>query len=377
MGLKYPQNPVSLLAQNSKNTYLVGLYPEAGNGQEITLRFDDFLMYLLSQGSELVTTVYNGLSAQGATSSTTSILEYGINVFTTVNSPNGFATKLPQPITGRAVIVINKGLAPLYVFPSNIGGQIANNPIDAPFIVPPNGEPYTFYCIVNPLPGQWSVVGSGGGVLQINPPNEIVVNHVTGVQTQLWGWVDFNTGAFGATYVNGLLLSPPSDGTGVISDYFVTGYTPTNPTRWATAIKWQTNFTLKAVNTDPFMNANASTVELEYGICGQNGATSVFTSTSLGFVKFTELFLNPLGYSALSLDVNSALASVTFNPGGPAYADNIGDLGSIDAYLPFNTPVLFGRVPGTFLNNYFICKIRIPSGRPTGTYKFMPYFEYY
>jgi len=99
--------------------------------------------------------VYDGLSAQGTTSSTTSVLQYGVNVFTTV-TPTNYAAKLPQPITGKSVKIVNKGSVTLSLFPSNVGGQINNYPIDYPAQIPPDGVVYEFTCIENPLPGAWT-----------------------------------------------------------------------------------------------------------------------------------------------------------------------------------------------------------------------------
>lgn len=104
---------------------------------------------------EIVLPVYDGLSAQGTTSSTTTVLRYGVNVFTTVTSTN-YAAKLPQPITGKSVKVVNMGTITLALFPSNVGGQINNLPINTPAQIPPDGVLYEFVCIENPLPGAWT-----------------------------------------------------------------------------------------------------------------------------------------------------------------------------------------------------------------------------
>jgi hypothetical protein len=105
--------------------------------------------------SDAIYSVYNNLSAHVSSSSTTSSCSYGVNVFTTVTSTN-LATKLPQPVTGKSVKIINKGATILSIFPSNVGGQINNLPIDAPAQIPPDGKPYEFICIENPLPGEWT-----------------------------------------------------------------------------------------------------------------------------------------------------------------------------------------------------------------------------
>ncbi len=105
--------------------------------------------------SDSIYTVNDNLNANNTTTATTSIMVYGVNVFTGV-TPTNYATKLPQPVTGKSVKVINNGKAFLYIFPSNIGGQINNLPIDTPAVVPPDGNLYEFICIKNPLPGAWT-----------------------------------------------------------------------------------------------------------------------------------------------------------------------------------------------------------------------------
>lgn len=112
--------------------------------------------------------VFSGLSAQGTDNTTTSIMSYGINVFTTVDSGSNYATKLPQPVTGQSVTVINNSSVGLYVYPSNVGGQVNNLPIDTPYLVPPNGVGVTFYCTANPAPGVWNTVTAA------TPPPPIV-----------------------------------------------------------------------------------------------------------------------------------------------------------------------------------------------------------
>jgi hypothetical protein len=73
--------------------------------------------------------VYDNLVAQGTDETTTLVLGYGVSIITT-STPTDFAAKLPQPITGRSTRVVNTSGFPVYVYPSNIGGQINNLPID-------------------------------------------------------------------------------------------------------------------------------------------------------------------------------------------------------------------------------------------------------
>ena len=105
--------------------------------------------------SDALYTVNADLNANNTSTATTSVMIYGVNVFTGV-TPTNYATKLPQPVTGKSVKVINNGTTLLHVFPSNIGGQVNNLPIDTPAVIPPDGNLYEFICIKNPLPGAWT-----------------------------------------------------------------------------------------------------------------------------------------------------------------------------------------------------------------------------
>jgi hypothetical protein len=101
------------------------------------------------------TYVVSNLSANAATTATTSTCTYGVNVFTAATLTN-HATKLPQPVTGKSVKIINNTAVTILVFPSNAGGRINKLPIDTPAVIPADGNLYEFICTVNPLPGQWS-----------------------------------------------------------------------------------------------------------------------------------------------------------------------------------------------------------------------------
>jgi hypothetical protein len=105
--------------------------------------------------SNALYTVNTALSASTTSSSTTSICSYGVNVFEYV-TPTNFATKLPQPTTGKSVRIVNNGNTFLKVFPSNVGGRINNYPVDTPAIIPSDGNLYEFICVENPLPGEWT-----------------------------------------------------------------------------------------------------------------------------------------------------------------------------------------------------------------------------
>ena len=105
--------------------------------------------------SNALYTVNSALSASTTSSATTSVCSYGVNVFEYV-TPTNFATKLPQPTTGKSVRILNNGSTFLKIFPSNVGGRINNYPVDTPAIIPSDGKPYEFICVENPLPGEWT-----------------------------------------------------------------------------------------------------------------------------------------------------------------------------------------------------------------------------
>lgn len=109
---------------------------------------------MLDFSSAIQTQVFDGLIANGTTESTTLVLGVGVNIVVT-STETDYACKLPQPVTGQRVTVVNKSNNVIYLFPSNVGGQINNYPIDTPAIIPPDGKAYDFICIENPLPGAW------------------------------------------------------------------------------------------------------------------------------------------------------------------------------------------------------------------------------
>lgn len=105
--------------------------------------------------SELVNIVIDNISCQGTSSATTCILDYGVNVIS-IATGSDFCAKLPQPKTGKTVLVINKSSIAINLYPSNVGGQINNLPINQEAVIPPDGKLYEFICIKNPLPGAWT-----------------------------------------------------------------------------------------------------------------------------------------------------------------------------------------------------------------------------
>jgi hypothetical protein len=99
--------------------------------------------------------VFDGLVANNTTmADTTLVLEYGVNIVVTA-TPTDYACRLPIPVTGKRVIVVNRSSINISLFPSMEGGQINNLPINIPADIPADGAAYDFICIENPLPGAW------------------------------------------------------------------------------------------------------------------------------------------------------------------------------------------------------------------------------
>jgi hypothetical protein len=214
-------------------------------------------------------TVSTALSASGTTQSTTSICIYGVNVFEYVTTTHQ-ATKLPQPVTGKSVRIVNNSNAILRVFPSNIGGHINNYPIDTPALIPPDGNLYEFICVENPLPGAWTFSApataqydSGEMELSITALSRDGYNPwVTGWDTDHVGIISgLPTGDFRIDFKNFPPLVYRTEG-----GYTHTGYSPSTPWKGISKIKVYTNligtqslntyFMLKGIGTEQLYTLN-------------------------------------------------------------------------------------------------------------------------
>ncbi len=132
------------------------------------------------------------LTLQGTTAATTSQAIYGINVIDTATT-SALATRLPAPTTGKQTTFVNNSSMSILVFPSVTGGKI-NGVVDGYASIPNDGNPYTFSCVANPLPGAW--VWSPPATGQIQLPT-ISVAHTNGTGTAAYG-----VGTTGAQLIN-------------------------------------------------------------------------------------------------------------------------------------------------------------------------------
>lgn len=265
---------------------------------------------------DIVLPVYNNLSAQGTTSSSTTILKYGVNVITTITGSH-YAAKLPQPKTGKSVKVMNKGVLTLSLFPSNVGGQINNLAIDQPAIIPPDGKLYEFICIENPQPGAWTWTAPATNQYDTGI---ISVSTVTGANSILH---IANSSVFTLRDGFGSDLSWSNNGKNKPLTFL-----STTPGFEAAAFKPAVNWTaITKIKVYTNFSEFLSNIQFSVGSSSQKGV----------YEQPTGLQVDSLAYGGSGYYGASAYHAVTnVIPGGPAYAPGfakltaaIGDPGSI------------------------------------------------
>jgi hypothetical protein len=325
--------------------------------------------------------VYNNLVANGdclynngasfAVTPTTLVLNYGVNVITTTTQTN-YACKLPQPVTGKVVLISNTSLYPLYVFPSNIGGSINKLAVDAPFIVPADGNTYQIVCTKNPLPGGWNVLSSPSTNQIVMPVVNIA--HVQGTANYYAVSDTTVTNNSGGTLACGLINGP---------NYVVKCY----PSRaaWLSLPTQATGTYMKVYSnvlaTDLGAQFSGNIIYVSKIYAEQNSQSNINNSTGTSFVGFC----NPpadiinIGPATYPLPVVSTTSS-TQSPLA------IGDLNTLSAtgfevYGPGEAglgpdPRVFpgGWNQGAF---YVAYVISIPANAVTKTYSFQIIQEYF
>jgi len=291
--------------------------------------------------SDALYTVTN-LSANTTSDSTTSIMSYGVNVFTGVTSSN-YATKLPQPITGKTLRVINKGSRILYIYPSNIGGKINNLPVDVPAELPPDGKVYEFVCIVNPLPGEWTWDAPAINQLVFD---ELSISHTNGVTTNRFGVTQGGLSASSSAGSSGGNIS--------LTGEWATESFPATTTR----LKCYTNIVASDL---PSINKITTTL------------LTAYKTNSSNVTSGQRITLDFRGDEYYNGSV-SAIGSLTPSPN-----QEIGDTETLYYInVPFSdsTQNQLGT-GGEFSNSYYTFGIFINSAAITKTYKFKFVVEYY
>ena len=296
--------------------------------------------------------VYKGLAAQGTTSATTSILKYGVNVFDTVTGSD-FAAKLPQPVTGKTVRVVNMSSNTLVLFPSNIGGRINNLPVNTPAQIPADGNLYQFTCIENPLPGAWTWTAPAtaqydSGVITTNMMLTDYIVAANSANVGLRG--NFNASA-GWGY-NGrnlpLVQSTLSPGNDDIC------FKEATPWLGITKIKVYTNlsatlasvtFALMAGSQHTYYTPNTNTI-VDNGI--QWASNYSDASASYGYCDKV-IAGTPLGYGVLAANIGdpgTCWGEIVFTGGNYGQESRIGDIFTGTSANPFPPPA--GLVDGWF-----------------------------
>jgi hypothetical protein len=96
------------------------------------------------------------LNANGSTLADATQLSGGIYL---VDSPSAsdIAVKLPSPLLGTSVKIINVSTVDIEVYPYSAADSVVGLTAGNPYIVPADGLMYEFICVQNPSVGVWSV----------------------------------------------------------------------------------------------------------------------------------------------------------------------------------------------------------------------------
>ena len=295
--------------------------------------------------------VYDNLIAQGTDETTTLVLNYGVSIITT-STIDDYAAKLPQPITGRSTRVVNTSGFPVYVYPSNIGGQINDLPVDTPALLPADGKLYNFVCIENPLPGQWSVQLPSNVIIEVGT---LEINHTNGVDSIVYG---SNTAV--------TPLSPSA----VISQDPSGSVTIANPTQWISL-----NSAATIVRAGYYTNilpsdvAGPSPIQIERNQFGGQTQNSSFTIIGR---ELAELYPVPLPPSFSVVGAGGTTIQT------PAEIGNVGTYAGLTPVTSgYANNLMLGDSNGTIFTDYWnIWKVTIPASAATKLYKVQIFVEY-
>jgi hypothetical protein len=311
-------------------------------------KMNPLLSSMLDFASAGQTQVFDGLVANDTTmEDTTLVLEYGVNIVITA-TPTDYACRLPIPVTGKRVIVVNRSTFSVSLFPSMAGGQINNYAIDAPAIIPPDGNAYDFICIENPLPGAWIW----------SPPatNQWDSGEITGTTTVSTSYlyasnstfVAERSGVYSAGISDGLNRPAfPNPGTPVALPNSLWGpqFKPTG-TPWSsvTKVKVYTNISSNGLLDTP--------QALLWGAQQYNtylAGTQTYVSAGVGVNPQFYFRENPLGNFGFNL--NNVIAGVVPAPG---VTTNIGDDGTCWGEIDISPSNLSSLLYSTSVGDLFI-----------------------
>ena len=288
--------------------------------------------------------VFQSLSAQGTTNATTSIMQYGVNVFTTA-SQTDFCTKLPQPVTGKRSTIVNMSTQAISVHPSNIGGKINNLPVDQPLVIPNDGKAYEFICTENPLPGEWNIIA---------PPAtsqyeglEIEVAHTNGVATNAYGYST-------ATATSSVAVGESGGNLTLIGNWL-----SENQVATMTRLKVYTNILPADLNSDFTPDAIVTSVITAF-LSGASSATQG--------QRITPFFYKAGNYEGSVSQIGTLNSPPLIGDTGTLYYELFGGSGNgVDDQI---------GIGGAFSRAYYTFGMFIPASAATKTYKFQFFLEY-
>jgi hypothetical protein len=289
--------------------------------------------------------VFQNLSAEGTDNTTTSIMSYGVNVFTT-SSQTDFCTKLPQPVTGKRSVIVNMSTQTITVHPSNVGGRINNLPVDQPLVIPNDGKAYEFICTENPLPGEWAIIAPPATDQYVG--SEIEVAHTNGVATNRFGITTATLGpALGAGIdINQNLTLTPAVG----------GWISLNQVATMTRLKVYTN-----ILQSDLTNYIHVGVYQAYKTAVNGSTSGVRSYINFNPSPSTSTYFAPVGVLNSPPEIGDTdtmyYEQVAFFGGGNGISDQMGLGGQFSRYY-----VTFGMI--------------IPASAATKTYKFQFFLEY-
>tara|TARA_R110000803_G_scaffold75890_3_gene140244 strand:+ start:1538 stop:2773 length:1236 start_codon:yes stop_codon:yes gene_type:complete len=102
------------------------------------------------------------VTAVGTTIATTVVLSYNISLIT--GDASNTAVRLPEPLLGGVVGVVNNSAVDISVFPFDSADTITGLSAGEAYIVPADGLLYNITCTKNPFVGNWSVSTPFNGV---------------------------------------------------------------------------------------------------------------------------------------------------------------------------------------------------------------------
>jgi hypothetical protein len=305
--------------------------------------------------------VFQSLSAQGTTNTTTSIMQYGVNVFTTA-SQTDFCTKLPQPVTGKRSTIVNMSTQAISVHPSNVGGRINNLPVDTPLTIPNDGKAYEFICTENPLPGGWNIV-SPPATTQVAIA-EMSVPHVNGTATNYLGT--------GTAYPSG---DPETtiyiDGNGLVILNSPTAFKTLLFPATGTKTKVYSNIIAGDIPANAPVNQGA--ISVQRIVYYKDAPNSAILYLALNNVNF-----KTIAYPYDPYDPTTPNLVYEANPGVLNSPPEVGDNGTF--YSEETRPALITQnqlgTGGPFSGYHWVYAMNIPASAATKTYKFQIFLEY-